>query len=668
MLYLASALVAALLQRHNRYQRKITFSLAALASIVTLSAGVQAVSQGGVTQAVIPIGLPDLPFHLRLDPLSGFFLTLIGTLSFFVSIYSIGYVKGFAKRRRVTSLLVFYCIFLAGMCAVLLANDALSFLVSWEIMAASSYFLVLFEHEHASNKRAALMYLVIAHVGAIAILLSFGVLAGMASGFGNFEGYTFDAIRQADLHAGWATTAFLLALFGFGAKAGIVPLHVWLPEAHPVAPSNVSALMSGAMLKTAVYGLLRVTFDLIGTFPWWWGSVVFVLGICSAIMGILFALMEKDLKRLLAFSSVENIGIVFTCLGLSMIYHSFGIPMLAALALVAGLYLCMNHAMYKGLLFMGAGAVLHATEERDMEQMGSLIHHMPWTSAFFLVGCLSIAGLPPFNGFVSEWLTFQAFLLSPSLPSPIIKLILPMGAAIFALTVALSSACFVKVYGVTFLGHWRSRKKPLVHEVGGPMRIAMMLAAIACLVLGVLPPVFIAWMDTLPVQMTGASLSSSVSEHGWMWLVSVGGGRASYSGLVTLIVLPTIILLAYLLLHVKPGTLHRAPIWDCGFEKINSRMQYNSTSFAMPIRVIFGFLFRIKERVTLTRHAGHKAFPVSINYSLKVRDLIWGWMYRPIIDVSFWLAKQAGRLQQGNINTYLIYSFVTIIVLLVFMR
>ncbi|MEK7307322.1 MAG: proton-conducting transporter membrane subunit, partial [Nitrospirota bacterium] len=344
-----------------------------------------------------------------------FFLTVIGLLGFFVSIYSLGYVRGFIGQRPIAKLVIFYSLFLAGMLMVILADDAFFFLISWELMAAASYFLVIYEDEKVENRRAAFLYLVVAHVGAISILLSFGIMAGLVTGSDGFSGYTFDAIRQTRFPSGWATAAFLLAFFGFAAKAGVVPLHIWLPEAHPVAPSNVSALMSGVMLKTAIYGIIRITFDLLKTFPAWLGEMVLILGLISAVMGILYAMMEHNLKRLLAYSSVENIGIILIGIGLAMVFTSYQLPLLAALALTAGLYHTLNHAMYKGLLFMGAGAVIHATKEHDMEKMGGLIHKMPWTAPLFLVGCISISALPPFNGFVSEWLTFQAFLLSPAL-------------------------------------------------------------------------------------------------------------------------------------------------------------------------------------------------------------------------------------------------------------
>jgi NADH:ubiquinone oxidoreductase subunit 5 (subunit L)/multisubunit Na+/H+ antiporter MnhA subunit len=475
-------------------------------------------------------------------------------------------------------------------------------------------------------------------------------------------------MRTAQLPIEWATAAFFLSFFGFAAKAGVIPLHVWLPEAHPVAPSNVSALMSGVMLKTAIYGIVRVTFDLIHVFPVWWGAIVLSFGLISAVMGVLYALMQHDLKRLLAYHSVENIGIILIGIGLAMIFKAFNLPLLAALGLIAGLYHTMNHAMFKGLLFMGAGAVLHATGERNMEEMGGLIHRMPWTAALFLIGCVSISALPPFNGFVSEWLTFQAFLLSPALPSPLIRLLIPLGAALLALTGALAAACFVKAFGVTFLGHWRGHHNPKVHEVDWSMRIGMLLAALTCFGLGILPSVFIDWMDIIAEQLIGTTIASSAGRYGWMWLTPVSYERASYSGFIVFVGIILVLGIAYALLHVRPGTIRRVPIWDCGFEKINQRMQYNATSFAMPIRRIFGYLFSIRERVELAPQAGHKAFPKKIQYHLSIRDRVWGWLYKPVVEASFWMSRKVGKLQQGRIQAYLIYSFITIIILLVFLR
>ena len=667
LIFLSIPLLVPLFLRHQRLLINISSLIAAIASLLAVTAGVWTVWKGSTESYIILLGLPDLPFHLRLDPLSGFFFTVIGLLGFFVSIYSIGYVKGFLSHRPVNRLIVFYNLFMAGMFMVIIADDAFFFLISWEIMAAASYFLVMFEDEKAENRKGAFIYILVAHVGAIAILLSFGVMASLATGFENFGGYTFDAMRQTEFPIKWATVAFLLAFLGFSAKAGVFPLHVWLPEAHPVAPSNVSALMSGVMLKTAIYGIVRVTFDIIKDFPWWWGVIVLIFGLLSAVMGVLYALMQHDLKRLLAYHSVENIGIILIGIGLAMTFTSFHLPVLAALAITAGLYHTLNHAMFKGLLFMGAGAVLHATRVRNMEEMGGLIHKMPWTAALFLIGCISISALPPFNGFVSEWLTFQAFLLSPSLPSPILKLIFPLAAALLALTAALAATCFVKAFGITFLGQWRGHHTH-VHEASWSMRIGMILTAVSCLFLGVFPTMVISWMDIIPEKLVGGSLTTTAGQFGWLWLTPISHSRASYSAPLVFLIILVVVLLIYIFLHTRKTAIHRGPLWDCGFEKIDTRMQYTGTSFAMPIRRIFGFIFMIKETVRIeasTGTPGHNIFPKSIHYRLRVRDRMWGWIYSPVADASFWIARKTGKLQQGRIQVYLVYSFVTIIILLV---
>ncbi|MBM2838937.1 MAG: hydantoin racemase, partial [Deltaproteobacteria bacterium] len=427
-------------------------------------------------------------------------------------------------------------------------------------------------------------------------------------------------------------------------------------------------LMSGVMLKTAIYGIIRVAFDLIRVFPWWWGAVILIFGLITAVMGILFAVLQQDLKRLLAYSSVENIGIILIGTGMAMVFASFNMTALSALALIAALYHTLNHAMFKGLLFMGAGAVLHATHERSMEGMGGLIHRMPWTAALFLIGSVSISALPPFNGFVSEWLTFQAFLLSPALPNPLLKLLIPLGAAILALTAALAATCFVKAFGITFLGHWRGNHDTHIHEVDGFMKTGMVLAAAMCLFLGVLPTFVIDWMDIVPERLIGGRIAASAGEFGWMWLTPISYTRASYSGPVILLGIIAIVALVYIILHARGTTIHRVPLWGCGFEKITPRMQYTGTAFSMPIRRIFGFLFNIRERIEVDAEHGQKAFPKRIYYSLKIRDRMWNWLYQPVADASFWIARQVGKLQQGRIQMYLIYPFITIIVLLVLLR
>jgi len=303
-----------------------------------------------------------------------------------------------------------------------------------------------------------------------------------------------------------------------------------------------------------------------------------------------------------------------------------------------------------------------------MEEMGGLIHRLPWTAVLFLIGCVSISALPPFNGFVSEWLTFQAFLLSPALPQPILQLLIPLGAALLALTGALAAACFVKVYGVTFLGQWRGRQRPTtIHEVDWSMRSGMGLAALTCFGLGVMPTVVISWMDTIPEQLTGARVAESAGRFGWMWLTPITAERASYSGPLVFTGILAVVAVTWLLLHVRHSQISRMPIWDCGFAKLTPRMQYTATSFAMPIRRVLGFLFAVREQITLVYPLNHPANPERIQYRLRVRDRFWNWLYLPQRTAAYWVGRQVGRLQHGQIRVYLLYSFVTLLVLLVFL-
>ncbi|MBI5886996.1 MAG: hydrogenase 4 subunit B [Deltaproteobacteria bacterium] len=660
------AVVSPLLASRQASLIRIAFFFSVVACIMGLYAGFSVVLSGQAETLTLPIGLPDLPFYLRLDALSGFFFTITSLLGLFVSVYSFGYVKGLLDRRPVTSFVVFYNLFMAGMLLVLMADDAYFFMISWELMTVSSFFLVCFEDESLEARRAAFIYLLIAHVGAMTILLAFGILAGFAAGFESFRGFTFEAMRTASIPRSWASIAFVLAFFGFAAKAGVIPMHVWLPEAHPAAPSNVSALMSGVMLKVAIYGIVRLAFDIFPITAWWWGGLVLCLGLVSAVMGILYALMQVDLKRLLAYSSVENVGIIMISLGLAMLFKFHNLNLLAALALTASLYHCLNHALFKGLLFMGAGAILHSTHERNMERMGGLIHRMPQTALVFLAGCLAVSALPPFNGFVSEWLAFQAFLQSSVLPGQVLKLLSPLGAALLALAAAMSARCFVKVYGVVFLGRWRGQGQCQAQETGLAMRAGMWLAAGACLALGVFPTLVIGWMDTVTNELTGAGLKASAQAYGWLWLTPVSAARASYSGPLVFAVIAVVILAAYLVFHSRKGVVRRSAVWDCGYPGLTNRMQYNSTSFAMPLRRIFGSLLIIKETVRPCDVTRPAAFQERFTYEVKVLDRVWYIFYKPLTQAVFWIARHATRLQNGRIQIYLMYSLITLIVLLVF--
>jgi len=659
---LGSALVSIAAGRADWVLPRMAFPLLGLAGLASIIVGLQTLLGDQVFTAQWPLGLPWLHWHLRLDALAGFFFALIGIGTFAVSLYGPGYVREY--RHSPYSLAVLGLatgLFIAGMQLVVLADDAFAFMVAWELMSLSSYFLVAFQHQNAANRRAAFLYLLMAQIGGLCILLSFGVLAGFGGGM------SFDAMRAAPLSLTWASIAFALGLLGFGMKAGLVPIHVWLPDAHPVAPSHISALMSGVMLKVAVYGFIRLVFDLIGNPHWGWGVALLIIASITALFGVLYALVQNDLKRLLAYSSVENIGIIFIGLGLSMIFYGSDFPVLGTLGLVAALYHALNHSLFKGLLFLGAGAILNRSHEHDLERMGGLLIRMPWTGLFFLVGCISISALPPFNGFVSEWLTFQTALQISNLESGVLRAVIPIAAAVLALTGALAAACFVKAYGVAFLGRPRSRRVRRTHEASRGMILAQALLAVLCLLSGVFPAFVVTALDHVTLSITGHSLPAATA-HGWLWLTPISSDTASYGApLVLLGILLALGAWAAVYLFLRPrgwAQLGRSEIWDCGFGGLTNRMQYGANAFAMPIRRIFAPFWRISETVEREPRPGLPLEPAQLRHQLQIEDITWAWFYTPIARLIHAASRRVGLIQTGHLRHYLAYSFITLIILL----
>jgi hydrogenase-4 component B len=604
--------------------------------------------------AVLPIGLPSLPFHFRLDSLSAFFLLIIGGVSAGVSAFAAGYFRK-GEGTPPGLLALEYHVFLASMALVVLADDAYAFMVMWETMALSSFFLVTANHRIVEIQRAGYLYLLVAHIGAIGILLCFGVLQA------NTGDYTFANMRAQALSPFWASVAFLLALFGFGAKAGIVPLHVWLPEAHPAAPSPVSALMSGVMLKTAIYGVLRVFFDLLHTPLWWWGLLLLAIGLATALFGVVFAAVQVDMKRLLAYSSIENIGLLFAGIGLTVLFSAYGMQPMAALALTAVLYHVASHAFFKSLLFVGTGAVLHATGERNLGKLGGLIRSMPWVAWVTLVGVLASAGLPPLGGFVSEWLLLQSFLFAPGLPSSVLDMLIPVVAALIALVGALAGYTMVKFFGVIFLGQPREEKLVQARDAGGWERLGMAWLVGGCLALGLFPVQFIVLIDPVTTALVGAGLGETVDDSGWL-LVPVAIERSSYGPAIFLLGVAASFALAFLLVRVLyHGRLRRAAPWDCGYPWQNARMQDTAEGFGQPIRQIFEPFFRMERELPTP-------FDAEPRYRVSVGDHFWRWLYLPLARAVERLASLIGLLQQGRISVYLLYGFVTLIAVLVVVK
>jgi formate hydrogenlyase subunit 3/multisubunit Na+/H+ antiporter MnhD subunit len=600
----------------------------------------------------LPLGLPWIGAHFRLDALSAFFVAVVNLGGAAASLYGLGYGRHERSPERV---LPFYPAFLAGMNLVVLADDAFTFLVSWEFMSLASWGLVLAHHRDSDNLRAGYIYLIMAGFGTFCLLLAFGLLAGPDGG------YSFAAIRAGEAPPLIEALVVTLVILGAGSKAGLAPLHVWLPLAHPAAPSHVSALMSGVMTKVAVYGFVRIVFDLMGGASWWSGMVVLILGGVTAVLGVLYALMQHDLKRLLAYHTVENIGIIFIGLGLALAFEANGMAAGAALALTAALFHVLNHSLFKSLLFFGAGAVLTATGERDMERLGGLIHRLPLTSFAFLVGCAAISALPPLNGFVSEWLTFQAILISPAVPQWALKLTIPAVGALLALSAALAAACFVKAFGITFLGRPRSGAAERAKEVDRFSLAAMFALAALCVLAGILPGVVIDGLAPAVQSLVADHMPSQVSVP-WLSIVPIAESRSSYNGLlVFLFIAFSGMITAFAAHRLGSHALRRSDPWDCGFPDPSPATQYSAGSFAQPIRRVFGTLvFRAREEVDMPPPGDMRP----ARFEAVLRDLVWDMFYAPIAGGIGVAATRMNALQFLTIRRYLALVFVTLVSLL----
>lgn len=650
---LGTAILAVAVSRRGSATRLVygaTLGISAALFVIVTSA--LAGDPAGVSTVTLPLGLPWIGAHFRLDALSTFFLVVVNLGGALASLYGLGYGRHEATPHRV---LPFFPAFLAGMNLVVLADDAFTFLLCWEFMSLASWALVMAHHREQDNTRAGYIYLVMAGFGTLALLLAFGLLAGPAGT------YTFDAMRAGEPSRFVAAAVLGLMLLGAGSKAGLVPLHVWLPLAHPAAPSHVSALMSGVMTKVAVYGFIRVVFDLLGEPAWWSGVVVLFLGGLTAVLGILYALMEKDLKRLLAYSTIENIGVIFISLGLALAFKANAMPLAAALALTAALFHVLNHSLFKSLLFFGAGAVLTATGERNMEKLGGLIHRMPLTSFAFLVGCVSISALPPFNGFVSEWLAFQAILQSPDLPQWGLKVMVPAVGGLLALSAALAAACFVKAFGITFLGRPRTAVVERAHEVDRYSLAAMFILAALCLLAGILPGLVIDGLSPVTLSLIGNRMPVQMAQP-WLSIVPIAESRSSYNGLLVFLFIAASASVAAVVIHrFASHALRRAPAWGCGFPDVTPAAQYTAVSFAQPIRRVFGtFAFRARETVEMPPPGATGPARLTV----EMHDVVWEAFYQPIAGAIDFATLRLNRLQFLTIRRYLTLVFLYLVTLL----
>ncbi len=665
LLYVTGA-VLGLFSRNTCLTRTLTFvpSVVASALLVVFSSSV--IMSGKSLQIVAPGVLSFFNFEILIDGISAFFILIIGIISFAVSLYSIGYSKEYEIKKRTPTLVFLFNIFILSMVLVVASNNAFFFLVFWELMSLVSFLLVIYDHDKEENLRSGITYLIMTHFGTAFIFASF-LLGYIQTG-----SFSFDSFRHSS--TGFPlfvkNLVFIFAFIGFGTKAGMVPLHVWLPKAHSSAPSNISALMSPVMIKIGIYGMIRTIFDFSGfgispDFAWW-GMLLIVFGSASAIIGVLYAVVERDIKRALAFSSIENIGIILIGLGLSIVFTSFQLTAFAILALVASMYHTINHAVFKGLLFMGAGSVVSVTHTKNIEHLGGLVKQMPWTSLLFLIGAISISGLPPFNGFISEWFTLQSLLSSYHIPSTILQISIAFASLPFALTIGIAAATFVKLFGMTFLSKTRNKHAINIKEVSRSMILGMSILAATCVLFGIMPYLGTSLISTafhLPSQPPSPFVSISIQN-------SSGKSFANISMPVVVIMLLSVSIAIFGFIRVLGGTTKKTTYgtWDCGFGSLTERMEYTPTSFSQPIRAVFKVFFKPHNHTEKESFGENPYLLKTVKIETMVKNVFEEILYESIISSFVFFFDKVRRLQTGKINAYLLYIMITLVLLLLFVR
>ncbi|HWQ79042.1 MAG TPA: proton-conducting transporter membrane subunit, partial [Anaerovoracaceae bacterium] len=636
-----------------------------LASLLGIVFTLTKLLSGNETLVLEPFrsAIPFLSITIAIDALSAFFLLILSVLVCCVSIYSIGYISHYHGKRNVSAFHVLYIAFILSMIFVFTAGNAVFFFMAWEIMAVISYFLVVFESEQEGNEKAGLIYIVMTHIGTAYLMIAFMIMFSYTKSFDIFG--SSEAIPAAAKNL-----MFVFFLIGFGVKAGVVPVHIWLPYAHPAAPSNVSALMSGIMIKTAIYGLIRFVLCYLGIQHSWWGVAILCVGIVSAVLGVAYALMEHNIKRLLAFHSVENIGIILIGLGISFTAFSGGNELLGGLALAASLLHTFNHTLFKGGLFLGAGSIQYAAHTKDIEKLGGLIKKMPVTAVMVLCFSLSISAIVPFNGFVSEWLTYQS-LFSVIIPGQTgLNILSILSVAALAMSGALAAACFVKLFGISFLGKPRSESSLNATETPVSMNAGMGILAAFCLAIGLFPMPFLKVIDKVVSGISGTSVTDGL-QGGFLivyYPVRVSGN--TISPVEMLIALAIIILVAAAVIRLAGGKAaeRKYGTWDCGFPELTPRMQYTATGFTKPLRIVLRILYRPGRSLEIEE--GDSAyFPHSRKYNVWTEPIFEKYVYDPLLHVFKKLSlKIKLSVQTGSTHAYLVYMFIAVLALMLYNR
>jgi hydrogenase-4 component B len=655
LLFLGGAVLSLLLARCERWSITIAAVLGAAGSLAGIAAAAPVLASGqGMTLALAgPFAFAH--FTVRLDLLAALMVLVISLLALAASVYSHAYVREYAGRGAWT-MGFFMNLFIAAMLALVAVDNAFYFLVFFEAMSLASYFLVIFDQDEEAVG-AGLLYFLIAHAGSVLIMIAFFIL------YSHSGSLDFASFRTLKLPLPVASLVFVLAFLGFGAKAGMVPLHGWLPRAHPAAPSHASAMMSGVMVKIGVFGMIKVGVDLLGASSVWWGVLVLAVGAVSSVLGVLYALAEHDIKRLLAYHTVENVGIIMMGVGVGMIGLATGHVALAALGLMAALYHLLNHAMFKGLLFLGAGSILFSVHTRNMEHLGGLSRRMPYTAVAFLIGAMAICALPPLNGFVSEWFSYQALFAMSHGGGFGLKLAGVIAIVMLALTGALAALCFVKAYGTTFSGMPQSEHAEHAKESPASMLVGMGFLAVMCVLLGVGAPWIAPLLTRVALSLVpGATL---IVAHGAVLSSGVSTPATVSTPLIALLLLAAPLVPFLIVASLQSGRLsrrHAGDPWACGYAQTR-QMTVSAEGFTQPVRFMFAPLYRLRERLSPAA-----AFRVGLSRSIagatRVEPVWDTYMIAPLVCLVQKLARRIACLQRGDFRVYCLYVVVALVILL----